>query len=287
MILARSLRSIQEGLSDTARLERQIVTGERYGSLSEAPVTGRAVLTIDADLRASEQYTRNIASARSRLNTEDDALDSVNRILTRAREIAIQQGSDVSTPETRAAGELEVAELRASVIQIANTQLNDAYVFGGGFSDRAPLDSAGALDPAFPARGAPQYEIAASTFAFAAHDAGQIFIDTGVMTVLDDLETALAADDRTGIQTAANDLTTVIGSFQQLVAEVGARQNRLDTTEAALTVIDLGRHEQRATLMDTPIEEAITQLASRQASYQASLLATSRLLDTSLVNYLR
>ncbi len=287
MILARSLDSIQRGLAESARLERRIATGQQFQSLSEAPVAGRTVLTIDSDLRASEQFGRNAEAARSRLAVADAALNNVTNAMTRAREIALQQGSDVATPESRLAAIEEVQELRASLVQLANTRLNEAYVFGGAYTDLQPLDATGALDPTFPARGAARYEIAASTYALGAPDAGEIFIDTEVMAALDDLEAALVADDQAAIQAEGDRVRTVIASVQELVAAVGARQIRVDTAESTRSVVDQTRIEQRAVLADASLEEAITELAALQASYQGSLLATSRLLQTSLVNYLR
>ena len=287
MILSRSLDSIQQGLQDSARLERRISTGRQFQYLSEAPGAGRTVLTIDSDLRASDQYTRNIEAASARLAVSDDALTAVTNHMARAREIALQQGSDVATPESRLAAIEEVRELRASLIQIANTRMNEAYVFGGTYTDRPPLDATGALDPTFPARGAAQYEVAASTYAFGAPDAGEIFIDTEVMLALDDLEAALVADDRAAVQAEGDRLRDVVASVQELVAQVGSRQARLDTARSTQAVVDQSRLAQRSTLADASLEEAITELASRQASYQASLLATTRLLQTSLVNFLR
>lgn len=286
MILSRSLASVQNGLSQQARIERQIVTGQRIQALSEDPVAARSVLDLDGDLRASEQYSRSIESARSRLSVSDATLQEMTRILSRAREVAIQQGSGIGTPETRLAAQAEVQELRGSMVQLANQTLNGAYVFGGAYADRAPLSSTGSLDPTFPARGSQQYEIGSGVLADGAHDAGEMFIDSGAVNGLDLLEIALVLDDPAQIQAAADSLTTAIASVQELVAETGARQTRLDVAQASQDLVDQSRLERRSTLIDAPIEAAITELATLQATYQATLLTTGRLLETSLVNFI-
>ncbi len=51
-------------------------------------------------------------------------------------------------------------------------------------------------------------------------------------------------------------------------------------------IMSEGLHEARSVSMDVRLEEAITRLAARQSAYQASLLATTRVMQTSLVNYL-
>lgn len=286
MILSRSLASIQNGLSEQARIERQIVTGQRVQSLSDDPIAGRSVLDLDGDLRASEQYNRSIESARSRLAVSDSTLQEMTNILSRAREVAIQQGSGVGTPETRLAAQAEVQELRGAMVQLANQTLNGAYVFGGVYADRAPLTVSGSLDPTFPARGSQQYEIGTGVLADGAHDAGEMFIDSGAIGGLDGLEIALVLDDPVQIQAAADSLTEAIASLQELVAETGARQTRLDVAQSAQQLVDQSRLERRSTLIEAPIEAAITELATLQATYQATLLTTGRLLETSLVNFI-
>lgn len=287
IILGRSLSSIQDGLSRTAALERQIVTGQRFDATSQDPISGRAVMTLDGDLRASEQYSRSIESARNRLAVADDTLQTMTGLLGRAREIAIQQGTATASTETRAAAELEVLELKEAMLTLGNERLNGAYVFGGAHADLVPLDSTGALNPGSPARGAPSYEIASGMYALGAHDAGEMFIDSDAIGSLDALSAALSADDPAAIQTAGTRVDTSIGSLQELVGDIGARQIRLDVAQDSHSIIDGGRLAQRSALIDTSLEEAITQLASLQASYQATLLTTSRILDTSLVNFLR
>lgn len=287
IILGRSLSSIQDGLSRSAALERQITTGKRFHATSEDPLAGRAVLTLDGDLRASEQYSRTIESVRTRLAVADDTLQSVSGLLGRAREVAIQQGTAIASTETRAAAQQEVMELKEAVLTLANERLNGSYVFGGAHATLVPLDATGALDPTSPARGAPTFEIASGMYAQGAHDAGEMFIDSDVIGSLDALIAALGADDATAIQASSTRIDDSIGSVQELVGDIGARQIRLDVAQDSQSIIDGGREAQRSALIDTSLEEAITHLASLQASYQATLLTTSRILETSLVNFLR
>ena len=287
MILERSLGSIRDGLAESGRLERQIATGRAFQYLSEAPLAARSVLDIDGDLRASEQYTRSIEAARTRLAIADSTLQGLNDLLARARELAIQFGGDVWGANERFAGQVEVQELRAAVIQLANRSHNGAFVFGGTYADRPPLDAAGALDPTFPARGAQQYEIGPGALAYGAHDAGEVFIDSDVIGSLDALDAALGANDTAAIQTAGARLGDTFAALGRLVADIGARQIRLDVAQEQQAVVNEGLQTRRSTLADATLEESITRLASVQSAYQASLLATSRLLETSLVNYLR
>jgi flagellar hook-associated protein 3 FlgL len=287
MSLARSIDSIAQGREEIARLERQIASGQRWQSLSEAPLDGRAVLSIDGDLRAAEQHSRNIEAARFRLAVEDSTLDVITNTLARARELAVQQGGSLATPASRAAAEQELLRLRDALVQLANRRVNGAFLFGGEYADRPPLDATGSLDATFPARGAADYEIGPGVWAPAVHDAGQMFIDSDVIGAIGALDTALAANDPAAIQASADRLRDSIAQVQVLVTDAGARQVRLDMAQDSQDLVTDGLRARRSVLADASIEEAVTRLVARQASFQASLLATSRTLESSLANYLR
>jgi flagellar hook-associated protein 3 FlgL len=120
-----------------------------------------------------------------------------------------------------------------------------------------------------------------------AHGAGTLFVDTDVLASLEAMSTALRADDTAGVQAATDRIDAAHKNVQGIVGEVGARQVRLDVAEANVESLDFALRNLRSDLMDIGMEEAVTRLVNRQASYQAALLATSKILDTTLTNYLR
>lgn len=287
MLLDRSLASTQSGRRELGAIERQIATGLKLNQVSDDPVAGRRVLELDSDLRRLDQFDRNIASARSRLDLEDATLQSVTDVLARARELGVAEASAPSNADTRRAAALEIRGLRATLIQQANQTLTGSYVYGGAFSDRPPLDLDGNLDPGTPARGAPSYEIAAGQTLQAAHDAGQLFVDSDVMGSLRALEEALLGNDQAAIETGTARVRAALTGAQDLVAEVGARQVRLDVSQDANESLRTTLRARRSELAEVSLEEAVLRLATVQSAFQATLLATNRILDTTLVNYLR
>ena len=286
--LMRSLGTVQSGKSDVAAAQQRVATGQRIDRASDDPATAARVLATDSDLRALTQYGRNISAARERLSVEETALDQVSGILERARELGYGQAGATANAQTRNTTADEVDELRRQVIQIANIQSGDAHVFGGLYPDRAPLDSVtGAEDPAAPTRQSPSYEVGAGSLMQGAHGAGTLFVDTDVLAALDALSVALRANDAAGVGATTDRLDAAHTNVQGYIGEVGARQVRLDVAEANVESLDLNLRNLRSDLMDVEMEEAVTVLVNRQASYQAALLSTSRILDTTLTNYLR
>lgn len=286
--LMRSLGTVRTGMSDVAAAQKRVSTGQRIDRPSEDPATASRVLATDSDLRALTQYGRNISAARERLSVEETALDQISGLLERARELAYGQAGANANAQTRSVTADEVDQLRLQAIQIANTQAGDAYVFGGLYPDRAPLDAVtGAEDLAAPTRESPSYEVGAGSIMQGAHGAGTIFVDTDVLASIEALSVALRANDTAGIGAATDRLDAAHTNVQGYVGEVGARQVRLDVAEANVESLDLNLRNLRSDLMDVEMEEAVTVLVNRQASYQAALLSTSRILDATLTNYLR
>lgn len=288
LTLMRSLGTVRQGLSDVAAAQEKVASGRRINRPSDDPAAHARVLATDADLRALTQYGRNIAAARQQLTVEETALDHTTGILERARELAYSQAGATANAQTRSVTADEIDELVLQVVQTANTRVGNRYVFGGLYPDRPPLDpTTGAEDPAAPTRDSTGYEVGAGSIIAGAHGAGTLFVDTDVLDALRALSDALRADDTPAIHAAGNRISDAYGTLQGIVGEVGARQLRLDVADANVESLDLNLRSLRSDLMDVELEEAITTLVHRQAAYQAALLSTSRLLDTTLTNYLR
>jgi len=105
--------------------------------------------------------------------------------------------------------------------------------------------------------------------------------------LLEDLQAALAAGDKDSIRGAMNELTAIEDTVYRLMMKNGGRQTDLDWAENIL----LQRNERlRSNLSleyDADIAQVATDLSRAETSYQASLLVTSKLYQTNLMQYLR
>jgi flagellar hook-associated protein 3 FlgL len=213
----------------------------------------------------------------------------------------MSQGSATSDPTTRAATKAEVDQLLQAAIQIGNTKFGDEYLFGGQTADRAPFDAGQtaqtppyvSLDPATGLPGDPsgvnQTEISAGRYMQATHDGKQVFLDTGLLQALKGLSDALAdtATPQTKVQDALGNLDSAFDQVQTLIGENGARVNQLDVTSANLDAFATNLKTLKSDLEEVDVEEAVTELVSRQTAYQAAMLATSRVMGLTLADYLR
>src|SRR5690606_38715357 len=119
------------------------------------------------------------------------------------------------------------------------------------------------------------------------HNGSQVFLDTGVLEALHTLTQALESDDTNAIRASMGTIQGSFASLQEHYGSVGARSNQLDITESSILSLKANLQAHRSGLADAPFDEAVTELAARQSSYQAALLATSRVLNLSITDYLR
>lgn len=296
---ALSTRQAISAITDArAQLEQvlaRISSGRRVSAASDDPGAALGIMQNEAQLRAREQYRRNIGAANTRVTLEGSVLDRLTDLLSRARELAVGQGSDTATPATRAATAREVNQLLADAVQLAGTRVDNEYLFGGLRSDTRPfsVDTSGPVFSFAAATPAPSgsraVEIAAGQRFTATHDGATIFGSEtdGPFAALQSLAAALASGDGDAIRAAIPNLDGALQSTQALIAETGARANQLESVELTHTLMALDLEATISDLRDVDLESAITELTGRQTAYQAAMAATARIAGLSLADYLR
>lgn len=290
-----AISAITDARSKLDSALQRVTSGRRVNIASDDPGAALGIMQGEAQLRAREQYRRNISGAQSRVTLEDSVLDRLTGMLTRARELAISQGSDTATAATRQASSREVNQLLADAVQLASTKIDNEYLFGGVNPDAAPfsLDTSGAVFSATQRVPAPvgsrAVEIAAGQRFTATHDATEIFGDgtTGTLAAIQELAAALSSGDGAAVRAALPGLDEAMESTQALVAETGARGNQLLSVDATHSLLTLDVTANISSLRDVDLEAVLTEMAGRQTAYQAAMAATARVAGLSLADYLR
>ncbi len=279
-----ALGGVTRGLSNLEEATRKVTSGLRVERPSDDPVATSGIMRSSSGLRAIDQYLRNLSTAESRLAVEDDVLNQLGNVLSRARELGVGQGTDTATSQTRLSARVEVNGLIETVRALGNSRLGEAWVFGGDEAHRPPFSE----DPLVPLPGGEgAVEIAAGQTVQTAHSAQTIFADTGALDALARLAGALEQDSRPAIAEALVDLEAAFSSVQQLVGEVGGRLNRVDVARENLTALDTSLRTHRSDLQDIELEEAMSDLVRQQVAYQTALASNARILSLNLTDYLR
>ena len=286
IIQRNALANLQLNMRRILEAQDATTSGKRIREVSDDPIGASKVMQANGSLRALEQYKRNISSATARVNAEEATLDRLTQLLERAKELGISAAGANASAQTRLTVKAEVDQLLSSAVQLGNQQHEGEYLFGGDQSATVPFTGTTPPFSAVPPTGTRRAEISQSQYLVTNHNGTQVFLDTNVLSALHDLSSALGSNDLTGIQTALGALDGAHDAVQNLIGDVGARSSQLEVTSSNLTALDTQLRTFKSVLEDADTEKAITELVTRQNTYQAAMLATSRVMGLNLANYL-
>ncbi len=110
---------------------------------------------------------------------------------------------------------------------------------------------------------------------------------TRLFGMLEDLQTALTNGDKDAIHGAINELTSISNMVSRLLMKTGGRQTDLDWAEGILNQRNERLQGNLSLEWDADVAQVSVDLSRAETSYQASLLVTSKLYQTNLMQYLR
>lgn len=280
--------TIGNSLSQTSEkvmeLQEEISSGKKVNKPSDNPVGMAEILGYRSDLSAISQYGSNLDQANGFLSTTESALNDMENLLSNAKQIAVGQAGGTATATTRATAAGQVQNLFQQALAIANTKFGDRYVFSGFKTDTVPFDSSG------------NYQGDSNTISVQLDQTSRLAINISgdqafkgsgdVFAALNGLQQALSNNDTGGIQ---NSIDTLSNAFSQVVnnqTEVGSRQARIQQAQNDFSQRQADLNTAVSGVQDLDVAQASIDLASSQNAYQASLLAASKIMQTSLIDYL-
>ena len=136
----QSLATMLNQQSTMAATQNEVTTGVRINVASDDPAGAGQVVSLGHVIAANTQYSTNIDSATTRLNTEASTLDSVNSVLDSARTLALQAINGTMGDSDRKSIASQLSQIRDQLVQLANTtDSNGNALFAGTSTTRAPF----------------------------------------------------------------------------------------------------------------------------------------------------
>jgi flagellar hook-associated protein 3 FlgL len=286
MLVGNSVTSLQRQLSRLAGVQEQISTGKVLNRPSDSPTDTTAAMRMRSAILAQGQYVRNAEDGLAWSGLIDQTIGSMTDEVRRARELALQGASGAASPAARDALAAEVEQIRAGLLNEANTGYLGRPVFGGTTPGGVAYDASGT----FVGHPGQVLRAVADGVHVRVDIAGpDVFGDgaTSVFAELDALVVSLRAGDEAGIQTGLQQLGDRLETMGSAQALAGATSNRLDRAveKGGNAVFDLtaGLTE----IEDVDLARASVDLKLQEVAYQAALAATARVMQPSLVDFLR
>ncbi|RLA92056.1 MAG: flagellar hook-associated protein 3 [Deltaproteobacteria bacterium] len=272
-------------------LQNKISSGKRINRPSDDPLGMKRVLDYRKLLAQIKQYKKNIAYGETWLKDTESVLGSVSDLLRRAKEIAVYQATGTSTAQTREIAAQEVKNLYDQIIQLANSKWKGNFIFAG-YQTKTNL---------------PPFSRDEDYNATYQGDTGKIEVIVGegnkvtinlhgqevfsqevdIFLTLKELKESLENNDPEMIGSLVEEIDKAFNQIDRYRAEVGARINRLESAENYWNNFNLNIEKALSDTEDADLTEVMTDLLSQQAVYQASLATTARIIQPSLIDFLR
>ncbi|RYM05902.1 flagellar hook-associated protein FlgL [Sporolactobacillus sp. THM7-7] len=286
------LRQISNGYGKIADYQDQLASGKKITRPSQDPVVAAMGISYRTDVSHVEQYLDNVTTAYKWLDSSDDALTQLNDVLSRIRDLTVQASNGTYDAAQREAMSTEIGQLTEQIITIGNTQVGGQYIFSGA-DNRNPLltkDGNGTITINQQALDHPNMNIAVNDGITTpiSVDPNQVFTET-LFGDLNDLQQSLkdSASTNEGIGSYLSRIDTHLNRVTNTQADLGALTNRIDMVKNRLGAQKTIATKVMSNNEDADYAETIINLNQQQNVYNASLSVGARIIQTSLVDFLK
>jgi flagellar hook-associated protein 3 FlgL len=281
------LRNVQRNLASMNRHQDMLSSGKTVTKPSDDPIKVTRIMGYNSALDQNKQYQQNIQSATSWLHTSEDAMDGMNSVLQRARELTVAAASETMSPQSRKAVAMEVDELINVFVQLGNSSYEGRSLFSGYKTTTTPFvrDDTGVTY--LGDNGDITWEVAPSVTIKGNFNGNELFMDSKAFETMQNLVNALHDGDTAVISETLTFLSKSIDHILDKRAALGAIVNGLDLTQENFSAQKINFSNLRSQLEDIDFPETMINFSVMETIYRASISSGARIMQPSLLDFLR
>jgi flagellar hook-associated protein 3 FlgL len=276
-------RNINSSMRRIDKRYDELSTGKKIRYPSDDPVGLITSLRLNDSINQAQRYVDNSNAAIDWLQASDASLEEMDKTLLRLQEITIAAANGDLPQSSFNAYADEVHQLRGHLLQIANTQLGNRFLFAGQQTNRFAYDSSynylGDDNPVI-------MEVGPGIALDVSYSGNRIFGD--FFTVLDNMEKHIRAGSY--LEIGRGDLEAINKQLDQTLdnrSSIGAKVNRLERSNERYNLMDGQFRKLLSENEDVDIADSVMNLKMQESVYQAALASGARVLQTSMLNYMR
>jgi flagellar hook-associated protein 3 FlgL len=278
--------NLQTNLQRQAVLYDQATSRRLITKPSDDPTATASALGVRADQSATAQYSRNVDSGNAWLTTADSTLTSVEGIMGRVRDLTVQGANDgAMSPEAKEAIATELDGLKKSLLSLANTSYLGRSVFAGnsnaGVAFQPDYSYTGVAGSTVERRIGTDTTVRVDADGAAAFGTGASSVFALIDDTVNDLRTGVNVGPRLG--QIDDRMKAIVGEH----AEIGGRQTRIDKAKDTLALSANSLEAQRSGIEDVDLSKVILDLKTQDVNYQTAIAVTARILQPTLMDFLR
>ena len=285
------LNNMYQSMWKMSDLQNQVTTGRKVNKPSDDPSASITSLRMRTKIMQNEQFQKNATEITAWMNTAEDSLIALGDVMQRARELAVKGATDTNDQGALDAIADEIDQLLQETEVLANSQVSDRYLFGGTRTTEKTftletMDWSG-NDKIM------NLEIGEGILTAKNIDGKKIFgitedMDESVFATLQQMSADLRAGNNQEV--GGEILTKLDGHIEVILSsrsEVGARLNRMEMTMNRLDGSEMNYLKVLSDAEDADLAEVIIRLKEQENVYNATLSTGARVIQPTLMDFLR
>jgi flagellar hook-associated protein 3 len=309
------MNNLNDAATNLDEASNQVTSGMRFSKASEDPASALKAFKVRRSLARADQYQSNITDYKGTLDQTETSLMGINEVLVQAKESLTQGSNGTMSDENRKIISDIFKNLQDQVLKLGNTNFAGRYIFGGPNTTAAPftVDSGKLLyngkdvstddvsrEEVFVDMGIglafdgsneliPGTAVSVSTPGSVALGYGTDSngLPNNVYNLLGDVAKALEDNDTSKLQLYIDKLGRKADDILVQVAGVGERVSFAEFLGDRITADKLNLQKKQNDIEGVNQASAITQYKSTEMAYKAALQMGSKIIETSLLDFLR
>jgi len=300
MTADNAVYNLQQGRAGLDALQEQISSGSIVNKPSDDPLTTRQLLTLQNEINAGKQSSSNITKGTLLLNVANTALGGMADIMTQVKSAAATLLSGTSDPTAIASVTNNLTQLKAQLIDLGNTQIGNQFVFAG-FKNSKPFDAAGTFTGT---NDSLSVEIAPGSQVGTTISGGNLLrggtpppaVGSGataggspvdILGSIDALITAISSNNSAGVGDGIKNMATAADQITAAETDVAGRLTRLTNAQTIITNNQNTLETAYGDKQNVDLAKAGVELSQQTTAFNASLSATAKITQLTLLDYLK
>lgn len=286
-----SIPQINRNAANQAKLQQQISSGQNITTADQDPLTAQRILDLQGDTAQTQQYYQNAGLALDINKVAYNAVDGARQASDRASEI-MSSVNDMTLPDQMTANATEINGLIEKALASANSQYDGKYLLGGTKNDAPPFVATRDADGNITgvtyngAAKGPDFQTGPNS-TVSPYPTGDA--NSAVADFMNNLVSTRDAFKSGNPSTVLAQNTVLQGSNDALMgtlADLGSQQKTLQDVQTTASTNYDNLNNKISGYNDVNLAQATIDLTKSQVAYQASLQATSKIMQHSLLDYL-
>jgi flagellar hook-associated protein 3 FlgL len=286
MLTNNMLSNLSSSYEKMSKLQEQVSSQKKFSKPSDNPVAAMMGMGYRTNLNQIGQYQSNIAEATNWIDSTDDAITESVSAMQRIRELTVQGSNGTYEGEQLKTITEEIKQLKEHLITLGDTQIGGKYIFNGQDTNVRPSSVKDGNGNTVYGTGDINLEVFSGISLKINTDGSKIFGDA--LAAGGSIDQTIEAMENGGdVSGTLEGLDATINTFLGMQAQVGARQNRIELMTDRLKQQEVFATEILSKNEDVDIEKAIMDLTTQESVHSAALSIGAKIMQPSLLDFLR